>query len=137
MSGGTHLPPTTRKRLVQFCGMLGSDHDGERANAARMADRLIREAGLTWENVIAVPPAMRQEAPKRPAPPPEWSASEFRTPGMQRMAEVETILRQHRPLLTQWEVDFLGSIASRGHLTLKQLEVLERIRAKIKARGAA
>ncbi|WPB86414.1 hypothetical protein [Sediminicoccus rosea] len=137
MSGGTNLPPAARQRLVRFCGMLGSDHDGERANAARMADRLIREAGLTWDHVIAVPAAMRQDVPKRPAPPPEWSASEFRTPGMQRIAEVETILRQHRPLLTQWEVDFLGSIASRGHLTIRQLEVLERIRRKVKARGAA
>jgi hypothetical protein len=32
--------------------MLGSDHPGERDNAARTAERLRKEFGLTWGNLI-------------------------------------------------------------------------------------
>jgi hypothetical protein len=39
-----------RERLVKLCGMFNSDHIGERANAA--ADRLVRQAGLRWPDVI-------------------------------------------------------------------------------------
>jgi hypothetical protein len=40
-------------RLVRLCGMFGSDHIGERANAAAMADHLVRQMGLTWPDVLA------------------------------------------------------------------------------------
>jgi hypothetical protein len=43
----------TKLRLARLLGMLGSDHDGEALNAARMADRLVREAGVTWFDVTA------------------------------------------------------------------------------------
>jgi hypothetical protein len=45
-------------KLVKVLGMLGSDHDGERANAARMAAQILKDAGLTWYDVldIAEPP---------------------------------------------------------------------------------
>jgi hypothetical protein len=33
--------------------MVGSNSDGEALNAARIADRLVRENGLTWHDVIA------------------------------------------------------------------------------------
>jgi hypothetical protein len=33
-------------------GMLGSDHDGECCNAARLACRLLRTHGLTWEQAL-------------------------------------------------------------------------------------
>lgn len=39
-------------RMVKFCGMLGSEHEGERANAAKMATSLLRGAGLTWEQYL-------------------------------------------------------------------------------------
>jgi hypothetical protein len=42
--------------------MCGSSQDGEAANAGRLADRLVREGGLTWEDVIA---------PAQPPPPAE------------------------------------------------------------------
>jgi hypothetical protein len=32
--------------------MLGSDHDGECCNAARLACRLLRTHGLTWEQAL-------------------------------------------------------------------------------------
>ena len=42
-----------RERLIKLLGLLGSDHNGEIASAGRMADALIREAGVTWADVIA------------------------------------------------------------------------------------
>ena len=42
-----------RERLIKLLGLLGSDHNGEIAAAARMADALIRDAGVTWADVIA------------------------------------------------------------------------------------
>jgi hypothetical protein len=58
------LPPERRTRLVRILGLLGSDHMGERATAGHMADQLIREAGLTWDHVVActAPTAAREKA---------------------------------------------------------------------------
>ncbi len=42
------LPAALAQKLSRVLGMMGSDHDGEVLNAARMADRLVRDAGLTW-----------------------------------------------------------------------------------------
>ena len=43
-----------RKKLVRVLGMLGSDHPGERDAAARMATRMVKEAGLTWYDLLDV-----------------------------------------------------------------------------------
>jgi hypothetical protein len=43
-----------RKKLVRVLGYLGSDSAGERDNAARMATRMLKEAGLTWYDVLDV-----------------------------------------------------------------------------------
>jgi hypothetical protein len=43
-----------RKRLVRVLGYLGSDSAGERDNAARVATRMIKEAGLTWYDILDV-----------------------------------------------------------------------------------
>jgi hypothetical protein len=36
-----------RNKLIKVLGVLGSSHDGERANAAQQAERIRKEAGLT------------------------------------------------------------------------------------------
>ena len=41
-----------REKLAKVLAMAGSQHDGERANAAALADRMVRAAGLTWEKVL-------------------------------------------------------------------------------------
>lgn len=43
-----------RKKLVRVLGMLGSAHAGERDNAAQAATRMLKEAGLTWYDVLDV-----------------------------------------------------------------------------------
>ena len=52
MSARTLLDPSAADRLAKLLGMLGSDHDGEVCNAARLADALVRERGLRWDDVI-------------------------------------------------------------------------------------
>jgi hypothetical protein len=70
---GIPLDVSTAQRLVRLLGMLGSAHDGEVANAGRMADRLIREHGLTWPQVIApTPPATFTPLSREPATALEW-----------------------------------------------------------------
>jgi hypothetical protein len=41
-----------RELLVKALGMLGSDHDGERANAARFVENLRARLGMTWDELI-------------------------------------------------------------------------------------
>ena len=67
------LDASSAQRLVRLLGMLGSAHDGEAANAGRMADRLIREHGLTWSQIIArPPPATFTPLSREPATALEW-----------------------------------------------------------------
>lgn len=49
-----------RQRLIKLLGLLGSGHDGETAAAGRMADALIRDAGVTWADVIAPETVQRE-----------------------------------------------------------------------------
>lgn len=54
-----------RDLLAKVLGMLGSEHAGERAAAAAKADAMVKEAGLTWAQVLSGSP------PSRRAPTPE------------------------------------------------------------------
>jgi hypothetical protein len=47
------LPPADHTKLVKVLGLLGSDHDGERASAAHKASEIIRKHRLTWADVLA------------------------------------------------------------------------------------
>jgi hypothetical protein len=53
------LIPDQRERLVKLLGLLGSNHDGERATAGRMAHELVRRSGLTWYDIALASPAAR------------------------------------------------------------------------------
>lgn len=61
------LAPMAAERFARIAGMFGSDFDGERASAARKADSLIRDSGLTWNDVAKL--LAEPGAPKF-APPP-------------------------------------------------------------------
>jgi len=45
-------PPLNLEKLAAMLGMMGSDGDGEVLNAARMANRMIRAAGMVWADFI-------------------------------------------------------------------------------------
>jgi hypothetical protein len=46
------MVPIDMTRFTQICGMLGSDQDGERAAAAFQATKMLRNAGLTWAELL-------------------------------------------------------------------------------------
>ncbi|KGM34010.1 hypothetical protein [Inquilinus limosus] len=71
-------------RLIRILGMLGSDHDGERAAAALAADRLVRGSGWTWWDLLA--PA-RVSRPIR---------SQWMDPLTDRLAAADSRMRQLR-----------------------------------------
>src|SRR5947207_15770801 len=112
-----------RDKLVRVLGMLGSSHDGEIAAAGRAADRLLRDAGLRWPDVIL--PALT--GPRR-----ERNLDTIRD-------TIEFVL-EFEDVLSDWEVSFCRSIArARYRLSQKQLEVLDRLVEKCqraKARAA-
>lgn len=60
------LSSAFRGRLAKLLGMTGSDHDGEVLNAARMADRIVREQGTTWSDVLGTPTPVAEESPQHP-----------------------------------------------------------------------
>jgi len=104
------------KRLANLLGMMGSSHDGEALNAARLADRLVRARGLTWHEVINALAAA-----------PEIG-------GAQQLAR--TILRDHSSVLDEREAHFVQSMTRwHGVPSEKQRRWLDNIAARY--RGTA
>ena len=102
------LHPPQRDRLVKLCGLLGSDHAGERDAAAVLASRLLREANLTWADVIL--PAVGLD---RAAPP---------TAGGHAAAVRWVLARQ--AMLNRWERSFILGVQDRPTLSPRQAETL-------------
>ena len=119
-----NLSPKLRRRLVQLCGMLGSDFAGERASAALLVTRLLKTANLTWEEVI------REVGKPHPhhQPPPQ----QHRRPTPAAVAEfcLERGLTWNR-----WEWQFLQSMRRRTRATEKQWVVLARLYEKAARSG--
>jgi hypothetical protein len=108
-----------RDRLSKLLGMLGSAHEGEVVAAARQAERLRAEAGLTWTEIVIprLPPPARQRR------------------HVETIAEAVEFLLGLLHVLTEWERNFVRSVGRlKSPLSAKQIEVLERLVEK--ARGA-
>jgi len=102
-----------RARLALLLGMMGSDHDGEALNAARTAHGMVREARLSWPEILEREPPASNVARLR--------------------GDVERLLGHCRCCrLNPWGRDFLASMAERsGGLSPKQAAALERIKSKV------
>jgi hypothetical protein len=57
-NGAADISYEDRERLVKLLGMLGSEHEGERASAAKKADDLRKSLDLDWSDLI-VPPRVQ------------------------------------------------------------------------------
>ena len=108
-----HLDPPAVEKLAKICAMFSSDFPGERAAAAALADKLIRDRGLQWDQVLTAP-----------APKPSGDAE-----------LIEFALKHGDEILNAWEHGFLTSIKSRWSLTKKQRAKLESIVEKVQSRG--
>jgi hypothetical protein len=108
MTGRALLNPRAAEHLVKLCGLLGSDHPGEVANAGRAADQFIRRLGLSWHDVIIAG-----------LPPAEW----------RHMAKV---CAERGAELNDTERNFIGNIRRlRRQPSDRQLEWLESIYARL------
>lgn len=56
----------SHQRLIAILGMLGSEHEGERAAAALKATEMVRAAGLDWARIIQAPIGAYAGAPDGP-----------------------------------------------------------------------
>jgi hypothetical protein len=121
------LSADTRRKLAGVLGMLGSNHAGERDAAAQLANRMIRGAGLTWSELIAVselgPNPHRDPPPYRPPPGP----ASWRGLAWQCAAYPEW--------LSAWEREFLAGLPHRSRLSAKQAAILDRIAGQLRRRG--
>lgn len=126
------------RRLIQFLGMLGSAHDGEVLNAARMAQRLITELGLTWEEALARGLSEENMLQAVQQAHRDGYLEGFEQ-GQQSKARRKTwvglakqMLEDDDELLTPWEQEFCESFLERGWGTPspKQRAVFERIADK-------
>jgi hypothetical protein len=117
------LSPPSRERLARICGLLGSDYEGERANAALAATRLLQRHGLTWGDLFS---------PKQPDEPPLTPPSY----GQHHLTQAAFALR-HLDFLTDWEKTFVRSVASKPRLTEKQRAHLAEIVTKVSQAAAA
>ena len=103
-----------RARLARVLGMLGSAHDGEALAAARQAERLRADAGLTWADIVI---------PRLPAP--------ARARPVNSVADAISFVLQHDDILSAWEADFIRSVAAQKNaLSPKQIAIVERLVSK-------
>ena len=117
------LSPAELRKLVGILGRLGSDHDGERAAAGLLATRLLRAAGVGWNDLISsgarqTPGGTREE---RAPPPPGGDL----TVCLKWLAE-----------LTAWETKFVCDLRQkRRPLSPAQAAKLAQIADALRARG--
>jgi hypothetical protein len=111
------LAPAVAEKLAKVVGLLASDFDGERANAAAAATRLLQAHGMSWADLVRPPAA--PEAPPRP---------------VGHRARALEALRHGLPR-TAWERAFLHSLAGQDRMSEKQAAVLRRIEERLSQAG--
>jgi hypothetical protein len=117
------LAAPDRERLARLLGMLGSDHQGERDNAARAAHRLVQLRGITWFDVVVTHP-----------PPDTYPEADPISGDWRRTAAA---CSQHPLLLNQWEADFLVGLLRFLRLSFKQRSILVKIVVRLRACGCS
>lgn len=124
---GSPLSPAELRKLVGILGRLGSDHDGERAAAGLLASRLLRAAGLGWDDLLTAP-KLQQAPDGTQGGHGSWS------PGG---SDLTTCLRWLGEL-NAWEVGFVTDLRrKRRPLSPAQAAKLQQIADNLRARGLA
>lgn len=94
------LSSTDQERLAKLLAMFSSNHDGEVVNAARLAERLVKSRGETWDSVINAKPASQQEQQRRQEKPREQTKPPLK---WRENAEACVEYAEH---LSEWENQF-------------------------------
>jgi hypothetical protein len=129
MATKQRLAPADLTRLQRLCGMFGSDHAGERANAAGLADRFLRDRGWRWPDVIQAPSL---PPPASHPPPPDWRDVLRNWPENWRIAI--DLCERAGAILPPKDRAFLASISGYRHQPSERqltwlLNVVERVRS--------
>jgi hypothetical protein len=99
-------------RLGKICGLFSSDHVGERAEAARRADAIVKAAGLDWHQLLT--PARAHREPQHGT----WRTT---------CAEL-----QKRPGgLRTWERAFVADLPKFSRISTKQRYILDEIARRV------
>ena len=123
---GSPLSPTELRRLVGVLGRLGSDHDGERAAAGLLASRMLRAAGLGWDDLLL------SDARQSPG-----GTQEERTPPPPPGGDLATCLKWLGEL-TAWETNFVTDLRRRPRpLSPAQLAKVRQLADSLRRRGLA
>ena len=121
------LSASERSKLAKVLGMLGSDHAGERQNAGLAANRIVKDAGLSWEQVLEA-----QEARADRRDPPRPKASQ----GQPNFRDDLGFCRRHQANLNPWEQQFFHSVAMRRKPpSAGQIRKLAEIASELRGRG--
>jgi hypothetical protein len=144
--------PDSVRRLAAIAGMLGSEHEGERANAARLATLELRRLGLTWAQVVERAFSYRPAQPEWEQPRASqaqygraeaaWSQGRRQySRGMPYMAEMDgvtvrdiiAVADENRSELNAWECKFVDSFlhSGRQEASPNQWVILQQIAAKL------
>jgi hypothetical protein len=111
--------PEFIEKLYKICGLLGSDHDGERAAAALKASRMLQGASLTWSDVLK---------PSEPSAPPTETPETYSRLNDIHPGDLMAECIRWRRVLTDWQQNFLLNVNRRlTPPTEKQLSVLRAI----------
>jgi hypothetical protein len=112
------LATSDRVHLAKLLGMLGSDHAGERDNAARAAHRLVQQHGITWYDVVVTHPPPDADDPIGA----DWRRT-------------AASCRRYPHLLNPWEADFLVGLPRFPRLSTKQRSALLKLLVRLRACG--
>lgn len=93
--------------------MFGSEHDGERASAALLVHKMLKDENITYEKLLSV------------------DESDYDEPSQTDAAK---IYEKYSKRLNDWEKEFLISISCREEESLseKQFNALKKIKIKFK-----
>ena len=122
------LANADRDRLTKLLGLLGSAFDGEVANAGRLADRLVRSAGLTWPDIIA---------PPLPLPDHDYRGDTGADPLRGDWRAMAAACTRFPHLIDKWEWKFLSGLERFPRLSAKQHAILVRIVTRLRAAGCS
>jgi hypothetical protein len=122
------LADADRDRLAKLLGLLGSDFDGEVAAAGRLADKLVRNAGLAWSDVLA---------PALPPPEHDHRGDPDADPLRGNWRAMAVACTHYPHLLDKWEWQFLSGLQRFPRLSSKQHAILVRIVVRLRAAGCA
>lgn len=106
-----------RAKLAAVLGMMGSSHDGEALAAARLAERMRREAGVSWQELL-----VDTRADATP-PVPRKAFADWR----QLCARLQRRAADLRP----WERSFVASLPNFSRLSPKQRAALVSIAERV------